>query len=136
VSRLCPAKLQRAAARREVRPLLSHATFISRSTNRSRLTGKKSAKLSALAKTEHCYLPADEYRAALQHRADHHDRGGGAASGRSRSPIDALGLDPAMLEKEVPSTPNARAETIVSKPIFPAAFMRGRCLIRASGYYE
>jgi hypothetical protein len=66
--------------------------------------------------------PADEYRAALQHRADHHDRGGGAASGRSRSPIDALGLDPAMLEKEVPSTPNA--------------FMRGRCLIRASGYYE
>jgi putative SOS response-associated peptidase YedK len=41
-----------------------------------------------------------------------------------------------MLEKEVPSTPNARAEPIVSKPIFPAAFMRGRCLIRASGYYE
>ena len=54
----------------------------------------------------------------------------------SRSPIDALGLDPAMLEKEVPSTPNARAETIVSKPIFPAAFMHGCCLIRASGYYE
>jgi putative SOS response-associated peptidase YedK len=47
-----------------------------------------------------------------------------------------LGLDPAMLEKEVPSTPNARAETIVSTPIFPAAFMRGRCLICASGYYE
>jgi putative SOS response-associated peptidase YedK len=38
--------------------------------------------------------------------------------------------------REVPSIPNARAETIVSKPIFPAAFMRGRCLIRASGYYE
>ena len=36
----------------------------------------------------------------------------------------------------VPSTPNARVETIVSKPIFPAAFMHGRCLIRASGYYE
>jgi putative SOS response-associated peptidase YedK len=38
--------------------------------------------------------------------------------------------------KEVPSTFNARAETVVSKPMFRAAFKRGRCLIPASGYYE
>jgi putative SOS response-associated peptidase YedK len=38
--------------------------------------------------------------------------------------------------KEVPSTFNARAETVVSKPMFRTAFKRGRCLIPASGYYE
>ena len=38
--------------------------------------------------------------------------------------------------KEVPSTFNARAETVAGKPMFCTAFKRGRCLIPASGYFE
>ncbi len=38
--------------------------------------------------------------------------------------------------KETPSTFNACAETVASKPMFRAAFKRTRCLIPASGYYE
>jgi putative SOS response-associated peptidase YedK len=36
----------------------------------------------------------------------------------------------------VPSTLNARAETVTSKSMFRAAFKSGRCLIPASGYFE
>jgi putative SOS response-associated peptidase YedK len=38
--------------------------------------------------------------------------------------------------KEMPSTFNARSETVATKPMFRAAFKRGRCLIPASGYFE
>ncbi len=49
------------------------------------------------------------------------------------------GLVPAWWKKsakEVPSTFNARAETVATKPMFRAAFKRNRCLVPASGYYE
>src|SRR3974377_529713 len=38
--------------------------------------------------------------------------------------------------KELPSTFNARAETITARPMFRDAFQERRCIIPVSGYYE
>jgi len=38
--------------------------------------------------------------------------------------------------KEVPSTFNARAETVAQKPMFRSAFKRTRCIVPANSYYE
>jgi putative SOS response-associated peptidase YedK len=49
------------------------------------------------------------------------------------------GLVPAWWKKplkDLPATFNARAETVADKPMFRDAFMRRRCIIPASGYYE
>jgi hypothetical protein len=39
-------------------------------------------------------------------------------------------------EAQLPATLNARAESVVDKPMFRDAFKRHRCIILASGYYE
>jgi putative SOS response-associated peptidase YedK len=49
------------------------------------------------------------------------------------------GLVPCWWKKslsELPSTFNARAETVTEKPMFRAAFKARRCIIPASGFYE
>jgi len=46
------------------------------------------------------------------------------------------GLVPYWWKRDMPATFNARAETVIEKPMFRDAFKRKRCLIPASGYYE
>ena len=49
------------------------------------------------------------------------------------------GLIPAWWKKstrEVPATFNARAESVMDKPMFRGAFKERRCIIPASGFYE
>jgi putative SOS response-associated peptidase YedK len=60
------------------------------------------------------------------------------AEGRELVPM-RWGLIPSWWKKtakEVPSTFNARAETVAAKPMFRSAFKRNRCIVPAGGYYE
>jgi putative SOS response-associated peptidase YedK len=62
-----------------------------------------------------------------------------AGDGVSRLVPMRWGLIPAWWKKalkDLPATFNARAETAADKPVFRDAFMRRRCIIPASGYYE
>ena len=59
-------------------------------------------------------------------------------SGRELVPM-RWGLVPVWWKKplsELPSTFNARAETVAEKPMFRSAFKSRRCIIPASGFYE
>jgi putative SOS response-associated peptidase YedK len=62
------------------------------------------------------------------------------ASGGGRELVSMRwGLIPSWWKKplrELPSTFNARAETVAEKPMFRAAFKSRRCLVPASGFYE
>jgi putative SOS response-associated peptidase YedK len=61
-----------------------------------------------------------------------------SGEGRALVPV-RWGLVPAWWKKslkEVPSTFNARAETVAEKPMFRSAFKARRCVIPASGFYE
>jgi putative SOS response-associated peptidase YedK len=60
------------------------------------------------------------------------------AAGNELTPM-RWGLIPSWWKKplsELPSTFNARAETIAEKPMFRSAFKSRRCVIPASGFYE
>jgi putative SOS response-associated peptidase YedK len=60
------------------------------------------------------------------------------AAGRELVPM-RWGLVPSWWKKplnELPSTFNARAETVAEKPMFRSAFKSRRCIIPASGFYE
>jgi putative SOS response-associated peptidase YedK len=74
-------------------------------------------------------LPADatsaQFAPPLQHRPDNCDRRWGLIPGWWKKTA-----------KKVPSTFNARAETVAQKPMFRSAFKRTRCIVPASGYYE
>lgn len=59
-------------------------------------------------------------------------------AGREMVPM-RWGLVPSWWKKplgELPSTFNARAETVMEKPMFRSAFKSRRCIIPASGFYE
>ncbi|MGE4172760.1 MAG: SOS response-associated peptidase [Methylocystis sp.] len=61
-----------------------------------------------------------------------------AAAGNELVPM-RWGLLPSWWKKplsELPSTFNARAETVAEKPMFRSAFKARRCIIPASGFYE
>ena len=61
-----------------------------------------------------------------------------AAGGSELVPM-RWGLLPSWWKKplsELPSTFNARAETVAEKPMFRSAFKSRRCVIPASGFYE
>lgn len=60
------------------------------------------------------------------------------ASGNELTPM-RWGLVPSWWKKplsELPSTFNARAETVAEKPMFRSAFKSRRCVIPASGFCE
>ncbi len=60
------------------------------------------------------------------------------ADERRQAGVAHWGLVPHWSKKGTTETPlfNARSETVLQKPAFRDAFIRGRCLIPASGWYE
>jgi putative SOS response-associated peptidase YedK len=60
-----------------------------------------------------------------------------ARDGQRRMGMVRWGLQPFFLkDKKGPPLINARAETLVSKPMFRSAFSDRRCLVPADGFYE
>jgi len=82
---------------------------------------------------------AAQSRAAIQHRATTPiEVIRASAAGNELVPM-YWGLIPSWWKKplaELPSTFNARAETIAERPMFRGAFKYRRCIIPASGFYE
>jgi len=63
---------------------------------------------------------------------------GAGADGKPRLAVMRWGLVPfwAASPKDVPHSINARAETLLEKPMFRDAFLQRRCLVIADGFYE
>ena len=58
---------------------------------------------------------------------------------RYRACVGTLGSHSVVVEKplkQLPASFNARAESVVDKPMFRDVFQRHRCIIPASSYYE